>query len=193
MTEPSPRRTLPRWHPDPLARSAIERIRSCGLAVTAHDRLCADHAHDHDDACPYAYTSGRSLHTEPELVVYGLGAEAAVDILCDTIDEFEFHDWRQLVSDGAEFAVESIDVPLRLIEVVDTTDLHATNLLFPNTTVLQVVWPDDHGVYPWEDGYSLEPHAQHIKGVEGFARDVGPRVISRSTGPNRAQRRKRKS
>ncbi len=192
MTEATPRRALPRWHPDPHVQSAIDRIRSYGLAVTVHDGLCAEHIHDHEGACPFAYTTGQCLTGEPELLVYGLGGEAAVGVLCDTIEEFGSSDWEELVTDEVEFTVESIDVPLRLIEVVDKAELRITNALFPDTPVLQVVWPDDDGAYPWEDDYSLAHHAQYIKGVEGFARDVGPRVISRATGPNRAQRRKKK-
>ncbi|WP_328858581.1 DUF4262 domain-containing protein [Williamsia herbipolensis] len=196
MTDPQPSLPgMPRWHDDPVVRDTISRIRNFGLAITVAEDLCATHAKDPEAraaACPYAYTSGRSLIGEPELAVYGLGAEDAVEVLCDVTEELDVRSWKRLVAEKTEIYTESVDLAVTLVEAVDTTDLRVHRALFPNSPVLQVVWPDDHGFYPWEQRYSLRPADQYLKGVEGFARDVGPRVISRATGPNRAQRRKKK-
>ncbi|MGJ0117668.1 DUF4262 domain-containing protein [Williamsia sp. MIQD14] len=196
MTDPQPRLPgLPRWHADPQVRDTIHRIRNVGMAITVAEGLCATHANDPEAvaaSCPYAYTSGRSLIGEPELAVYGLGASDAVDVLCDVAEELDMWPWERLVAEETEIYTENVDLAVRLVEAVDTTDFRVHHALFPNSTVLQVVWSDDNGAYPWEEAYSLRPADQYLKGVEGFARDVGPRFITRPTGPNRAQRRKRK-
>ncbi|GGF25009.1 DUF4262 domain-containing protein [Williamsia phyllosphaerae] len=187
------RRGLPRWHPSPLVQSAITTIRALGWSVMAvsDECSCASLECEPPD-CSFAYTSGLHLGPIPELAVYGLDARTAQAVLNEMVDVLRWRNWRTLVEHEIEFTIDSIDSTLRLIELVDKSDLLITNELFPDAAVLQVVWADDHGAYPWEEGYSLEVRDQFIKGVEGVGRDVGPRVISRSTGPNRAQRRKRK-
>jgi hypothetical protein len=87
-----------------------------------------------------------------------------------------------------------VDVPVRLIELIDKDDLIFTNELFPNSPALQVVWPDEYGQYPWADGYALLPEHQLIKSVlpSENIRPRGPRVVTPHTGRNRAQRRQAK-
>ncbi len=193
MTEAIPRRALPRWHPDPTVQWAIRTIRAHGWSVMAISEECGCNSPEcRPPDCAFAYTTGVSLRSLPELAVYGLDARTGHAVLNDMVDRLGTSDWRRLVDDEIEFTVDSFDSPLRLIEIIDKSDLLVANELFPDAAFVQVVWPDDRGFYPWQDGYSLSCRAQYIKGVKDVAREIAPRVISRPTGPNRAQRRKKK-
>ncbi|GAA1479928.1 hypothetical protein GCM10009624_03680 [Gordonia sinesedis] len=189
-------RGLRRWHPNPMVQSAIDRIRRHGWAITAVSELCVycDSAECPPPDCPFAYTSGMGLHDIPELAVYGVDAYTGGALLDELACLLHAHDWRILVDDGVEVSVRALDRPVRLIEMVDKSDLTVTNELFPDSPALQAVWPDELGSYPWDAGYALEHDDQHVKGIHdtgvGAGRVRGPRVITTSTAPNRAQRRR---
>jgi Domain of unknown function (DUF4262) len=183
---------LPRWHRDPLVQSAIGRIRGHGWAVTAVSDECdCDSAECIPPDCSFAYTTGLGLHSLPELAVYGLDATTSGHVLNELGDLLHGYDWCGIVDESVELPLRSLDVPIRLIELIDKQDLIITNALFPNSPALQVVWPDDHGTFPWDEGYALQPNHQQIKGmlpdVSGGPRS--PRVITPPTAPNRAARR----
>lgn len=185
-------RGLRRLHPNPVIQDTINRIRAHGWAVTAISEQCSCRSGNCSSPdCSFAYTSGLGLHGIPELAVYGLDAWTSREVLNELGDVFHTHDWHDAVDRGIDVRLSSIEVPVRLIEMVDKDDLHITNELFPDSPALQVVWPDDHGHLPWDDGYSLRPADQQLKGIvaTGSGRVRGPRVITRHRGPNRAQRR----
>lgn len=100
--------------------------------------------------------------------------------------------WRDIVDGSVEVTLESIDVPVRLIELIDKGDLLITNELFSNSPALQVVWPDEYDRYPWMEDYALLPKHQLVRGVLPLGQNQarGPRVIAPTSGRNRAQRRK---
>lgn len=183
---------LPRWHPDPLVNETITKIRAHGWAVTAISDECqCGSAVCVPPDCSFGYTTGLGLHSLPELAVYGLDAKTSFNVLNELGDLLHGYDWCEIVDESAEVSLQSIDAPVRLIELVDKSDLLITNELFPNSPALQVVWPDEYGKYPWADGYALLPDHQHVKGVLplGKNRARGPRLISPAAGLNRAQRR----
>ncbi|MGW0038012.1 DUF4262 domain-containing protein [Gordonia sp. NPDC003376] len=181
---------LPRWHPDPLVRGTIDTIRRAGWAVTAVGDACTcGRADCVPPLCAFAYTSGMGLHDIPELVVYGLDSRTATVVLNTLGHLLHRHDGEALVD--REVAIDltgTFDAPIRLIEVVDKSDLLISNELFPDLPALQVVWADELGTFPWEAGYTLRPMQQPVKGVPradgGFVR--GQRTV---LGANRAQRR----
>ncbi|MXP20518.1 DUF4262 domain-containing protein [Gordonia sp. HNM0687] len=188
-------RGLPRWHPEPLVQDTIHRIRAHGWSVTAVSELCAECSEDCEvPDCAFAYSTGLTLHSIPELIVYGLDAGTSGAVINELGDLLHRCDWTEFVQAGTEICVAALDVPLRLVELVDKDDMRVSNVLFPDAPALQVVWPDDWGRFPWDDEYALEPVHQPVKGVlpDPGVRDVGPRVISRSYGPNRKERRRRK-
>ncbi|HEY9312817.1 DUF4262 domain-containing protein, partial [Williamsia sp.] len=90
----------------------------------------------------------------------------------------------------AELSLRSLEVPVRLIELIDKEDLRITNELFPNSPALQIVRPDKGGHFPWSESYTLQPDHQQIKGIPPTrnGRRRGPRITP-NTGPNRAARR----
>ncbi|MFW0792170.1 DUF4262 domain-containing protein [Gordonia sp. CPCC 205515] len=185
-------RGLRRWHPNPLVRETIATIRSYGWAITAISEqcTCGSPACAPPD-CSFAYTTGATLHSLPELAVYGLDAQTSCDVLNELVNILHHHDWHELIDHRIPLALESFDLPIHLIEMIDKDDLLITNELFPNAPALQVVWPDDYGSYPWEEEYSLDQVTQLLKGVVGTGaeRVRGRRVILRNDGPNRAERR----
>ncbi|MGV9713824.1 DUF4262 domain-containing protein [Gordonia sp. NPDC003424] len=187
-------RGLRRWHPDPLVQETIATIRRCGWAVTAISELCTcGSAECEPPDCSFAYTTGATLHSLPELVVYGLDARTSWGVLNELVDLLHRYDWHDIVDRAVALPLESLTAPVRLIEVIDKDDLLITNELFPNAPALQAVWPDDAGSYPWDEEYSLEQGDQLIKGIAGTGseRIRGRRMILRNDGPNRAARRRR--
>lgn len=184
---------LPRWHPNPIVRSVIERIRIHGWAVTAVGEHCMVEGCDGSDQpdCPFAYTSGLVMHDIPELAVYGLDMGTAGRVLNELGNLLHTYDWAKIVDARAPIPLNALDVPVMLIEIIDKSDLCMSNELFPNAPALQVVWPDDLGTYPWEVGYSLSQQSQTIIGIPPTTtgRVVGPRTVSTHDGRNRMERR----
>ncbi|WP_299571518.1 DUF4262 domain-containing protein [uncultured Williamsia sp.] len=187
---------LPRWHPDPRVRETIDRIRRFGWAVNAVSDICEQcEAAGETPECSFAYTVGLALRGAPELAVYGLPSTTAGAVLNEMSDLLAVEYWKNLVDDHEEITLDALDVPVRLIEMVDTLDLIHARAVFPNVPALQVVWTDGKLFFPWEEGYTLLDDQQPVHGIPDTAsshRPVGPRVIRSAGGPNRAQRRARK-
>lgn len=183
-------RGLPRWHPNPVIRSTIDTIRRNGWQVTSVDEGASDAIPGAD--CAYSYTAGLSLHSIPELAIYGLDATTARPVLDELGDLLHREDWRELVATGVGIRLGSIDVPVRLIEQVDKDELVHANLLFPDYPTLQVVWPDDFGRYPWDADYVLLPMHQPVKGFPDLATHAGrpAHVITTESGPDRCRPRR---
>jgi hypothetical protein len=185
-------RSLPRWHPHPLVNSAISRVKTERWLITAVSDECEC---DSDDCrppdCSFAYTTGLVMHSLPELAVYGLNARTSGRVLDELGDLLHGYQWSAIVAQGIELSLRALQAPVRLIELVDKSDLLITNELFPNSAALQVVWSDEHGRYPWMDDYALLPDDQQVKGVIPLGRQQpgGPHDIIHARGPNRAHRR----
>ena len=113
---------------------------------------------------PWAYTVGLHLHGLPELVVTGMAARPATDLLNDLAEHHVHH------TGGPP--VPGIEVPLRggpLIEFVELPhpDAHlytAVRLLGPGIRAVQIVWADDRGRWPWERGFRGRRGGQPVLG-----------------------------
>lgn len=186
---------LPRWHPDPRVRDTIDRIRRFGWVVNSVTDICEDcRAAGATPEITLTYTVGLALRGTPELAVYGLDSTRGYAVLQEIVDLLAVEDWTPIVDSGLELTVDALDVPVRVIEMIDTLDLVDARSLFPDVPALQVVWADEHGRYPWEDTYLLPSDAQRVHGIPDATaptRPVGPRVIRSADGPNRAHRRAR--
>ena len=190
---------LPRWHPHPSVRTTIDRVREFGWTIIAVSDLCEECAKNGEEPevpeCTFGYSVGASLRGTPELAVYGLHPQETWSVLDELVERLAVEDWKSIVDAGRELTVDALDVPVRLVEMIDTLDLIHARAIFPNVPALQVVWADDTGAYPWEDHYSLPADAQRFYGfpdATATTRPTGPRVIRSGGGPNRAQRRARK-
>jgi hypothetical protein len=190
---------LPRWHPDPSVRATLDRVREFGWTIIAVSDICEECAKNGGSPdvpeCTFGYSVGASLSGTPELAVYGLRPQETWDVLDELVARLTVEDWRSIVDAGVELTVDALDVPVRLVEMIDTLDLIHARALFPNTPALQVVWADEYGAYPWEERYSLPADAQQFYGFPDTSpptRPAGPRVVRSAGGPNRAQRRARR-
>lgn len=187
---------LPRWHPDPRVRETIARVRRLGWVVNGVSDICEHcEAAGETPESAFAYTVGLALHGSPELAVYGLACTPAYAVLTEMVALLAVEDWKHLVDDREEILLDALDVPVRLVEMVDTLDLMHARAVFPDVPALQVVWTDERLHFPWEEGYTLLDDRQPVHGIPDTAsstRDVGPRVIRSAGGPNRATRRARR-
>ncbi|OUC79836.1 DUF4262 domain-containing protein [Gordonia lacunae] len=193
-------RGLPRWHPNPLIRSTIETIRRCGWQVTSvgeadaefDGRTVRTRGEQILPECGYSYTAGLSLHSIPELSIYGVDPLTATHILNELGALLHREDWRDLVAAQVDIPLQTVAVTVRLIEQLDHDELLLANLLFPDHPKLQVVWPDDHGHLPWEDGYTLLPMHQPVTGMPQLLDPPfgEPRLLTTEYGPDRTRPRK---
>jgi hypothetical protein len=115
------------------------------------------------DRLEFAYTIGLTALDHPEVVIYGLPAEAAHEFL---------NDIGSRVQAGSRFTADRIatdlaedDLPMAFIAVLDTADLTAVDEIYGAVDALQMVWPDHNGRFPWAEGYSLAADVQPLKGV----------------------------
>ncbi len=120
-----------------------------------------------DDLQPFAYTAGLyDTCGHPELVVFGLGRDQAYDVL-QFLGE-RVRDGALRVADGSELAVPGL--PLRAFTLPNPADVvfRANWLGYRepenSVTALQLVYPDGHGVWPWEPDCHLFPGQQPMPG-----------------------------
>ncbi|MFR9806108.1 DUF4262 domain-containing protein [Pseudonocardia sp. RS010] len=129
---------------------------------------------------PWAYTVGLHLRGRPELVVTGLPARHAAELL-DGVAAHLLH---------SETPPEPGErVPLHEGPVVEFValphpDAHlnvAVTLLGPEIRALQMVWADERGHWPWDPGFRA------ARGARGGQPVLGPRA----PGAPEARRRNR--
>jgi hypothetical protein len=101
---------------------------------------------------PWAYTVGLGASGLPELVVTGLPAERAVELL---------NDWAEhlLESGVAPAPGERPAAALEYAEVAepDAHLVHAVALYGEGRRAVQLVWADEEGRWPWEPGVGGQP------------------------------------
>jgi hypothetical protein len=107
---------------------------------------------EYDEEAPFAYTVGLTVAGLPELVISGLPADLA----------------HQLLNAAAHASLASELRPGQMLDGIASVVFHvmeapkaAVNMarhLYPNKRVrsLQLVWPDEGGNYPGDDGWSLD-------------------------------------
>jgi hypothetical protein len=124
---------------------------------------------------PWAYTVGLTLRGLPELLVTGVEAPEASDLLNDFADGVVHHGERLSPGQvlrcphGSEMEVVELPHP-------DAHLLTAVSL-FRGVTLraLQLVWSDDHGHWPWEVGFrTRRGRGQPVLGPRAVA-DTGGR------------------
>ena len=182
---------LPRWSSDPIILETMAHIREYGWSVTAVSDTCQRCAAECGSEFSLGYTTGLGLHAIPELAVYGLDGSTSVRVLNEVAVLLHDADWRELVAEEATIHLRCIDAPVRLVELLDNSDLLITNELFPDADLLQVIWSDEWGHFPGDDDYTLNDHDQPIKGI--LDSDIPPvrvrRMKNQCVGLNRGQRR----
>jgi hypothetical protein len=145
---------------DRFIRRMEQRIDQQGWAVLTHFPA-DDHAH-----ASFAYTIGLTAQGGPEVIIAGLDPTLSEHLLNDLA--------RRVVERAQRFTAGQ-----RISDVLDGYDAvlvegPAAGVLRPAAAyvrygenvvrLLQVVWPDARGRFPWEPGCTLSLHAQPLIG-----------------------------
>jgi hypothetical protein len=140
---------------DALARMA-SLVEEYGWAIQA---VVGDRVHP-----PWAYTVGLTLRGLPELVVTGVRAPEARDVLNEFADSAVHHD--EVLSPGQVLRCPH-GSEMEVVELAHP-DAHLLTAvsLFPGTTLraLQLVWSDDRGHWPWDVGFRSRRGGQPVLG-----------------------------
>lgn len=119
---------------------------------------------DPPTAAPFAYTVGLSAHDRPELLLAGLRPEIAHELLNDLARRV--HDKAEKFSHGQRISDLLAGHDAIIIDGPPNDDLHpgVAFALYGRAKVRlqQMVWPDEHGRFPWESGYGYPPHVQPL-------------------------------
>lgn len=111
----------------------------------------------------WAYTIGLSVEDHPEVITFSLPHEVAQTLLNDVSamsrkEPIHVGYYDDIVK-GFPVAFIEAD-PARLEDYVN----QAKNLFGEDISILQMVWPDKAGLFPWDDGYSFGPEVQPLLG-----------------------------
>jgi Domain of unknown function (DUF4262) len=124
-----------------------------------------------DDRAPYSYTIGLHSRGLPELLVTGLYPEFAARFLNHLADDAVRG---ELFTPGER--INFLGRPLVEIVEVEHPDAHmdfAIALGGPDVRAMQLVWPDDHGRWPWDAQWNDGRGRQPVLGVRHRLPDAG--------------------
>ncbi|MDG4834181.1 DUF4262 domain-containing protein [Solwaraspora sp. WMMD1047] len=119
---------------------------------------------DPDITTPFAYTVGLTAHDYPELIIAGLPPEVAHGLLNDLAgrlyDKAERFACGQRISDliAGYDAVLVEGAPIDALLPGVAIARYGRN----RVRLLQVVWPDPQGRFPWDAGYDVDPDTQPL-------------------------------
>jgi hypothetical protein len=139
---------------------SYEKLKAHMEALIAAHGMAVNPVEPSGKAPPFAYTIGQEPKGLPELIVFGLPPQVAGAMLYTMAGhmEAEHAAGRPM---GAGF-ITVPDVPVRhaLLEVsVAAASRYATvahDRSEGKARYLQVIWPDESGLFPWESGYEDE-------------------------------------
>lgn len=107
---------------------------------------------EHDREAPFAYTVGLTVAGLPELVISGLPADIAQQLLNAAAKQTLGSELRpgQTLAGIASVDFRIVDAP--------AAEVNMARHLYPDKTVraLQLVWPDEGGAYPGDSAWSLD-------------------------------------
>lgn len=126
-----------------------------------------------EEGTPFAYTVGRAIKDQPELLMTGSIAPGVMGQILN--DAVRMHDeGTHVLCDGYEYPPHTLfqnGFKARVVAVDPRASemFQAINIMGDDVEALQIVWPDIHGCFPDEPGYSLPAEAQPIHRKEGQA------------------------
>ncbi|MFJ9080089.1 DUF4262 domain-containing protein [Streptomyces sp. NPDC102278] len=133
--------------PDPRIQSTVDVIQQHGWQVTMVPVGC-------DEAPGWAYTIGLwHRHRIPELTMFGLDVRMMQTLLNDLAQRAV--EKRPLEAEEVRHDIAPVPVVLKAVDYRWYKAFFGTAIDFyrrPPFPVLQVVWPDRHGVFPWQPG-----------------------------------------
>ena len=139
-------------------RRQTELIDRYGWAVTA-----VFPTEEHPGA-PFAYTIGLTVHDHPELIIAGLNPRTSHSLLNELAGRFFDRGQRFAAGQRINDLLDGYDAII--VEGPPTDDLYPgaaiTRYGKDRVRLQQVVWPDEHGRFPWEPDYVLDKQAQPV-------------------------------
>ncbi|MEV6932229.1 DUF4262 domain-containing protein [Dactylosporangium sp. NPDC051485] len=145
-----------------FVRRQNEIIRRVGWAVV----LIHPTAEDPDTVMPYAYTVGLTARFLPEFLITGLPLDLAHGLLNDMAE--------RALGDGPVVHGTRVQHLLAGYDAV-VVDGRPTERVRPaaatarygaeQVRLQQIVWPDQHGMFPWQQGCTLDPDSQPLTGT----------------------------
>ena len=117
---------------------------------------------------PFSYTVGLTGHGKPEIVVTGLPQQRAADLLNDVAAHLVHADppapgERIPLSGGPLIEIVRVATPSAHLNV-------AVELCGSQLTALQLVYADDRGHWPWDQGFRGGRGGQPVLGARAAAR-----------------------
>lgn len=117
---------------------------------------------DDDPIVPYGYTVGLTTFGHPDLAIYGLPVDVAGVFLNNAAKLVKYG---RKIEDGEVLRGIVRGLAVAAIAMTETGDLPLLRAIYGNSDdVLQLVWPDRFGNFPWEDDYSGNRADQPIHG-----------------------------
>ena len=145
---------------DGLLRNQDDIIDRVGWAVTAVLPT------PDDPGAPFAYTVGLTAHGHPELIIAGLDPLIAQALLGDLAGRV--YDTAARFTHGQRVTDLLAGYDAVILDGPGTEDLHPGTAYArygrDRVRLQQIVWPDKHGRFPWENGYVYPPHVQPLIG-----------------------------
>ncbi len=121
---------------------------------------------DDDRGSPYAYTVGLAAHGYPELLIAGLDPAVSQQLLNDLAARV--YDRAERFRHGQRIGDLIAGYDAAIIDGEPTEHLHLGAAIArygqEQVRVQQIVWPDPHGRFPWDDGYAYSLQVQPILG-----------------------------
>lgn len=113
---------------------------------------------------PFAYTIGLTAHHHPELIIAGLSPRTSQRLLNNLAARFFGRAQRFASGQRINDLLDGYDAII--IEGPPTDDLYPGAAIArygkDRVRLQQVVWPDEHGRFPWEPDYALDKRAQPV-------------------------------
>lgn len=125
------------------------------------------------DDLRFTYTVGlHASYGQPEFIIFGLEAQVAHEILSTVASAAESGTMFALDAPCSEL-LEGYDCAFVPVPRESYGDFVASALWFhggDEFPLYQVVWPDRHGLFPWQDGAEVDPlHRQPVPGRDAPA------------------------
>lgn len=139
---------------------SYEKLRAHMEALIAEYGMAVNPVSPSEESPPFAYTVGQQPKGLPELIVFGLPPEVAGAMLYTLAGHMEAEDAAGRAVGAGFISVPDVPVRTALLDVtVEAASEYATVAHDRSdglATYLQVVWPDESGLFPWETGYDAE-------------------------------------
>lgn len=138
-----------------MLRKGLNRVRKDVADMVAHHGWAVLSIHADVDTPPYSYTVGLTEKGLPEIILFGVPPDAAQPVLeilaKELVDGKSYGENTPLTRVFAGVNAYLKPVP----EIAAREKMWLASEFYPKRMAgLQLVWPDEAGVFPWQDGFN---------------------------------------